>query len=609
MTRLIGSSHDLNFPQIDIPRDYEVSNDEMARPSSRASAPLSELDESTYDMLSDSMTDDDALTTDSLASDRGSEFGEDDLTQASASQYGHDSDDDTTEDEGEDRYDDGYLMHHAPQSMTSTLTQHHGIAAAVPGTVDDVRNSDEAMEKLLNSALDNLSAINDHQDDDSRNPENRNKKAQEKLGSKVPRLLGGMNYNQWLIVASSLALVASMIIALCSRLFPHNASSATIIPKEYGEYLKSNLPSLASSSVSSLSSPVSSRSTQVASDIASYLETLSHSSTKTSVSPQKCSTDVVKPSSSAPNKVIQLGPPEHEAPKAKPCNVRRNFKESSEEKKSFKPPKSYIFLNSGCILPENIGRKEQSGDRLGPYRELTGSEAKFSASFDTTTETFSISSSRSYKGSLAILVMPENCKLLLRGHKPPGYSSPIEWVPAHVSSASLDDKTFSVAIVVPAEASFQVTNVHVDLPSSPWTSVALRHWTGAMTRYVEPLHDRMQRRAEEIDKLISAVEDSLEQSVVRAHDSAAEIVAQLHVRAAEAALQGRNAIGDAFLNVGRQRKLVLVTTRKALAKAQKRVKKATGLLQLRLERLEVIQRPRGWGNQRMMARMGRHRWA
>ena len=87
MTRLIGSSHDLNFPQIDIPSDYDFSSEDMARPSSRASAPLSELDESTYDMLSDSMTDDDALTTDSLASDPGSEFGEDDLAQASARQY------------------------------------------------------------------------------------------------------------------------------------------------------------------------------------------------------------------------------------------------------------------------------------------------------------------------------------------------------------------------------------------------------------------------------------------------------------------------------------------------------------------------------------------
>jgi hypothetical protein len=614
MARNIRSSHDLNFPQIDISNYYDIYNGEMARPSSQASAPFSELDESTYDMLSDSMTDDDAVTTDSLASDRTSEFGEDDLAQASASQYGHDSDDDTTEDEGEERDDTSYLIHSGPQSMTSTLTQHYNIASVIPASVGSLHNSDDAMEKMLNSELDTLAGRNDHHDS-NRNSEQNNRRPEDKRVSKIVRSLRDMNYNQWLIVASSLALVASMVIALCSRFFPPNTSSPTILPKEYGEYLKSNLPSLASPSVSSRSSVVSSKTTDAVSEAAlsSYLSSLIdqqiQSSAKGLAASKKCSIKDTKPSSSSVNKPIQLGPPDYDTPEVEPSTVPRKFKESSEEKKSFKSSKSYIFLNSGCILPENIGRNQQSGDRLGPYRELTGNEAKFRADYDTTTNKFNIYSSRPYRGSLAILVMPENCKLLQRGHQPPGFASPIEWVPAQVSSSSVNGKTFSVAIVVPAEASFQVTNVQIDLLPSRWTSVALRHWTGAMTRYVEPFHVRMQNRAEEIDKIISAVEDTLEQSVVRAHDSAAELVSHIQHRAAAAAMHGRAAIGDALLNVRKQRKVVLYETRRALAKAQKRVKEATGALQLRLEKMEVMQKPRGWGNHRDTARMGRRRWA
>jgi hypothetical protein len=560
-------------------------------------------------MLSDTATDDDAATTESLGCDR-SDLGDNDPSHTHASQDDEsESDAETTEDESNDKQDreaDRFIMPSPSSSIVSRLTERNSAQSSVfaPVSNSDERPSQNMEDHYLNSDLDSLlvkkvtdvsQLSNKDKNDDSKDRDDEEDKLIiNKIRDTVSQMAGlsrqyVLGFVTFIVVAIVTTYLATAIQNFLSSTLSQRHRQA--VSQDHSQFLVENFPSLASSALVGSSSSKLSTPTDVAKDtslssylLSSLLSPNSHVPAEFSATTKHGAVKGVNPPPLSAPKRFQSVSQDDKPPIHLNVNPSR-LKIATEEKKD----EYYIYLETGNVVPRNEAKKWRKGNRLGPYRQLQGDDKKkFNLQFDYAQNEFVFSDSATFRGSLEILVRPRGPGSLLKGHLPSGKSS-VEWVPRYAiedikAVNQVEGKmAFDIIFVLPAEHAFQLANITITRQSDPWTAVARRYFTGALTTYVEPLgmlgHKNMAKNVERINEMIEEINDATERAIDRAQDSAAEVVAAFQLRAKETAAQSRNAIGDAIANVRRHKALMLAETRKALASAQKQVKDAGRALQ------------------------------
>jgi hypothetical protein len=567
-----------------------------------------DLDESTYDMLSDTATDDDAATTESLGCDR-SDLGDNEPSHTHASQEDEsESDAETTEDESNDkevREADRFIMPSPSSSIVSRLTERNSAQSSVfaPVPNSDERSSQNMEDHYLNSDLDSLlikkgtdisQLSNEDKNDDFKDKDDKDQLIINKMRNIVSQMTSlSRQYVLGFVTFIVVAIVTTYLTTTIQNFLSSTLSKQQrqVVSQDHSQFLVENFPSLASSASAGSSSSKLSTPTDVAKDtslssylLSSLLSPNSHIPADSSATTKHGAVKEVNPSPLSVPKRFQSVSQDDKPPTYLNVNPS-GLKIGTEEKKD----EYYIYLETGNVVPRNEAKKWRKGNRLGPYKQLQGDDKKkFNLRFDYAQNEFVFSDSATFRGSLEILVRPRGPGSLLKGHLPSGKSS-LEWVPRYAiedikAINQVEGKmVFDIIFVLPAEHAFQLADITITRQSDPWTAVARRYFTGALTTYVEPLgmlgHKNMVRNVERINEMIEEINDATERAIDRAQDSAAEVVTAFQLRAKETAAQSRNAIGDAIANVRRHKALMLAETRKALASAQKQVKDAGRALQ------------------------------
>jgi hypothetical protein len=539
----------------------------MLRPDSQASVPSSELDGTGYDMLSD-VSNDDAMTAESLASD-GSEFGENE----SVHYYRYDNDGgDTTDVDGQEETMPGSSSQFGVQSLSSTMT-------ATPAS-RVVNHTLKRAEDILNSDM-NSTMREKHQDMQNEEDSDTDDEQEIKLELPVrePFTILGFHIDSKTLFCFFLTFCS--VVLVTQSYLPANPTSS-VHSQEYEQFLKSNLPSLAtatpSSSISSSIAPVN---TDPVTDGSRFIDALSFSSmtkspfsllTKGSSSEKKkeaTKSQSAKAVSSAKDIVEDL--PQELKPQApKPSNslVKGN--------PSIASSRAFIYPNSGIIIPYVSGPRPNLSGRLGPFDEITDNQQVFNLTYDLATNEYNLTSTRPYRGSLAIVITRDS-KFVTRGHMQ-NATAPIEWVPSGIRLSG--HSVYNVTVVVPGEGKFRRTAVHFHGESSNLFAVALR-LTSALTTYVEPyvepLQNSIHANSEKIEKLMSSVD--IKEAVVQAQGSAFVLVNNLQNRVSTTfnkVIQRNAGIGNTLSRVQGKgvHNLVIMSgkTKKAVAHAQKKVK-------------------------------------
>lgn len=574
----------------------------MLRPDSRASAPPSELDGSTYDFMDDAMTDENANTEELDSVGSGSEFGD--------SIHGDIFDEDRDATDAKQEHDD--VMKSSilqdTRSLSSTLTiRPNPILDQIlnNGTTEDKLNSD--ISSMMREKHQNM------QDDDA--PETNDEQYPVKIESpqRGPFRILGVPIDIKMITL----FIAGVWLAITYADYIPGINTSSVHSKEYEQFLRSNLPSLAtatpSSSISSSIAPVN---TDPVVDGSRFIDTLSFSSmTKSPFSM------LSKGSSSDKKKEATQSQVSKSLSSAKDTveDLSRNIKEqinkpinSRVKGNSVSAPKgrAYVCLNAGIIIPYISGpRPSPHLGCLGPYDELADKQQAFNMTYDLATRGSNITSTRPYRGSLAIFVTQDD-KFVMFGHKQ-NATAPIEWVPFGIRLRG--HASYEATVAVPAESKFQRTAIHFHGEAPNLFAVALR-LTSALTTYVEPIQNSIQANSDKIDKLISSGAENIEKSVVRAQGSALVLANRLQTRVSTTlnkVIQRHAGIGDTLARVQGKgvQNLVLMggKTRNAVAHAQKKVKSIAK--QIKEKRLAKQHKARGSRKSRSSERkFSKPRW-
>jgi hypothetical protein len=407
-------------------------------------------------------------------------------------------------------------------STDDDLGEHSDSDESLCGTQQTIKEKtnkpgDEDLADMLNSRLSEIAKPEDA--------------GQEKKG-KAPVEVESFGAFATTTLVGTLAFLATFAAVFSVAILAFGPQNPTP-PEVYQEFLKANLPSL--ESIRSSATPAMTQQQGLAMVPDFIFSSMAKPSPALSSSSSRLAGESSKPSNAVLKQITSL---DHDASKpivgSDDATVPPISKEPFEKSAS---TKFYIYLKSGEIVPyASFGfRTSSSSDRLGPYQELVGSQRKFIVAFDYETNQFKITSTKPYRGSLAILVLLENGKMLMRGHQH-DKSSTIEWVPSNIPTSELSGKEFSVAVVIPAENTFQMSSVSVYVPVSTWTDVAVR-LSGALSHYVEPfhskLHERIRSTVENVEQLMPSAEtchESLEKSVIRAQGSAIQIANEITAR-------------------------------------------------------------------------------